>query len=293
VKTAFLFPGQGAELLGMGGTLLEREGPVRKLLGRASRALGIDLAAAVAKGAPVLHRTDVGQAALTAVCIGLAQELISAGQRPDAVAGHSLGELAAFCIAGCLEPEEAVDCALARGRLMAEAARRSPGGMAAVRIREEDLPALLDGSELQIAAHNAPEEWVLTGDRAALAAVARRFAAVPLAVAGPWHSRAMSGAQDEWRDALRQLRWRPPAIPLVANATGRFVVGEDPSELLAGQLTLPVRWAATLRTLAEAGVSSFCVVGPGRVLRGLCRANLGVAARVVISDGTAARPGPP
>jgi [acyl-carrier-protein] S-malonyltransferase len=289
VKQAFLFPGQGSEGPGMGGALLERPGPVRELLGRASHALGLDLAAAIARGSPALTRTDVSQPALTAVCIGIAQELAATGIHPEAVCGHSVGELAAFCVAGCLDPEEAVDCAVERGKLMAEAARRAPGGMAAVRVREDDLPAVLAAGAVELAAHNAPEEWVVSGGRAALAAVAARFPAVPLSVSGPWHSRAMAEAEARFRERLRIVRWRRPRIALVANATGDCVTDEELADLLAGQLTRPVRWATALRTLLQGGISSWRVVGPGRILRGLCRANLGPAARIIVSDGQPVR----
>jgi [acyl-carrier-protein] S-malonyltransferase len=289
VKQAFLFPGQGSEGPGMGGALLEPPGPTRELLGRASRALGLDLAAAIARASPALTRTDVSQPALTAVCVGIAQELAVTGVHPDAVCGHSVGELAAFCIAGCLDPEEAIDCAVERGKLMAEAARRAPGGMAAVRVRESELPEVLAAGGVELAAHNAPEEWVISGSRAALAAVAARFPVVPLSVSGPWHSRAMAEAEVRFRQRLQAVRWRRPRIPLVANATGAWVTNEDLAELLAGQLTRPVRWATTLRTLSQGGISSWRVVGPGRVLRGLCRANLGTTARVIVSDGQPVR----
>ena len=285
MKQAFLFPGQGSEVPGMGGALLERPGPVRDLLSRASKALGFDLAAAIARGAPSLARTEVSQPALAAVCIGSSLELAAGGVRPDAVCGHSVGELAAFCVAGCLEPEEAIDCAIDRGRLMGAAARRSPGGMCAVRVREAELPTVLAAADVELAAHNAPEEWVVTGGRAALAAVAARFPTVPLRVAGPWHSRAMAGAEAAFRERLRRVCWQRPRIPLAANATGAWVAHEDLADLLAGQLTHPVRWAGTLDTLARAGVTTWRVIGPARVLRGLCRANLGASARVIASEG--------
>lgn len=294
MKSAFLFPGQGSEAPGMGGALLSRPGPVRSLLDRVSRALGLNLVKAVACGDPALGRTEVSQPALVAVGIGVALELKGCGVRPDAVAGHSVGELAAFCVAGCLGPEDAIDCAVERGRLMGEAPRRSPGGMAALRVgAEEAVRAALElgarAGHVEIAAHNGPEEWVLTGDRAALAAVAARFPTAPLPVSGPWHSRAMAEAARAWRATLRRMRWNRPEVPIVANATGTFVDEDDDLvALLAGQLTQPVRWASSLRTLHEAGVTTWRVVGPGRVLRGLCRSNLGLAARVVIHDGAPA-----
>ncbi len=287
----FLFPGQGAESPGMGGASLRRPGPVRGLLERASAALRVDLVAIITRGDPALARTEVGQPALIAVSLGLALEQQAAGLIPTAVAGHSVGEIAAFCLAGCLAPEVAVDCVIERARLMAQAARQVQGGMAAVRVDSEaaanDAIALgLTAGKVELAAHNGPEEWVLTGDRRALAAIAVRFPTVPLPVSGPWHSQAMAEAGAQWRTTLEAAGLRPPRLPVVANADGGFVrPGADLVQLLAGQLTQPVRWAESLATLARAGATRWHVFGPGRVLRGLCRANLSTACAVQLHDG--------
>ncbi len=270
----------------MAGDALSRAGPVRTLIERASRALELDLESIIRRADPQLARTEVGQPALIAISLGLALET---NATPAATAGHSVGELAAFCLAGCLSPEDAIDCVVERSRLMAEAARKFPGTMAAVRARNEEEveQAIALGSQagtVELAAHNAPEEWVLTGDRAALAAITSRFATVQLPVTGPWHSRAMADAATKWRLCLERLSWSPPRIPVVANATGRFIrEGDDPIGLLVGQLTQPVRWAATLQTLAAAGITTWKIFGPGRVLRGLCRANLGTTAHVELN----------
>jgi [acyl-carrier-protein] S-malonyltransferase len=291
VKAAFLFPGQGSEAPCMGGEALRRPGPVRRLLAHASSGVGLDLEAIIARGDPALGRTEVCQPALIAVGIGLGLEVCARGAVPDFVAGHSVGEIAAFCVAGCLDPEEAIDCAIDRGRLMAEAARRRPGGMVALRVRtEEEVQwALEEGrraGSIAIAAHNSPAEWVLTGDRSALAAVAACRSIVVLPVGGPWHSPAMADAARAWRPRLDRIRWRRPLFPLVANATGRLVGDDDDLvELLVGQLTSPVRWAETMRTLGEAGVKAWHILGPGRVLRGLCRSNAGMAARIELHEG--------
>jgi [acyl-carrier-protein] S-malonyltransferase len=278
----------------MGGDSLDRPGPVRALLERAAAALQVDLVEAVREGGPQLMRTEVCQPALCAVGIGLALELLAAGQRADVVAGHSVGELAAVTVAGCLEPEEAMDCAVQRGLLMAEAARRAPGGMAALKVeREEEVEAAIAlgarAGPLELAAHNAPGEWVLTGAREALDAVAARYPTVRLPVAGPWHSRAMASAAERWRESLGKVRWRRPRIPVVTNAEGRFLAdGEDVGEVLARQLTAPVRWRASLQTMRAAEVTAWHVIGPARVLRGLCRLNLGSGTVVHVHEGRAA-----
>jgi len=285
VKTAFLFPGQGSEAPGMGGAALGSP-LARRLLARASAAVGVDVGEAIVRGTPALARTEVSQPGLVAVCLALCEDLQRDGVTPDVVAGHSVGELAAFCVAGYFTPEEAVDAAIERGRFMARAAKEHPGGMVALR-READARAAIAASAgaLELAAHNAPEEWVVTGERAALAAVGERYGGVRLPVAGPWHSRAMASAEAPWRAWLDAVPARAPRCAVVANAHGAFVGDERPVELLVGQLTRPVQWAATLATLTAAGVSDFRAIGPGRVLRGLVRANLGTRASVRIEDG--------
>ncbi|HVE83365.1 MAG TPA: ACP S-malonyltransferase [Myxococcales bacterium] len=295
MSTAFLFPGQGSESPGMGAALLRRSARTRQLLGRASRALDVDLEAAVARGHPLLRRTEALQPLLLAIGLGLSEELERGGTAPSAVAGHSVGELAAFCVAGCLAAEEAMDAAVQRGRLMADAARRHPGaGMAALRARAESevaaaVEAGMAAGPVGVAAHNSPDQWVLSGAGRALAAVAARFPTVPLPVSGPWHSELMADAERRWEDSLRLLRWRAPRVALVANRTGQ-VVGpeEDLPAPLAGQLTRPVRWADTLRTLAGLGVDAWHVLGPGKTLRALCRENLGLAVQVQVLDGAGA-----
>jgi len=293
VNEVFLFPGQGAECPGMGGGALQRPGPVRTLVERASGRLQLDLARIVARGDPLLARTEVGQPALVAISLGLALELEASGVVPWAVAGHSVGEVAAFSIAGCLAPEEAIDAVIERARLMAEAARRTPGSMAAVRVEAEAevSQALEVGQALgnvELAAHNGPAEWVLSGDRAALGAVASRFPTVPLPVSGAWHSRALAPVAPVWREMLRGLDWQPPRRILISNSRGRAVNPDDDLvELLVRQLTEPVRWAETLATLAGRP-ARWRIFGPGRVLRALCRSNLGPDVPVFLHAGDAA-----
>jgi len=276
----------------MGGEAVRRSGAVRTLVDRASHALGLDLASILVRGDRRLAQTEVAQPALVALSLGLALEAEARGVHPAAAAGHSAGEVAAFAFAGLLRPEEAIDCVVERARLMAAAAQRRPGTMAALLVKTEaEVKAALAigaaAGNVELAAHNGPSEWVLTGDRAALGRIAATFPTVALPVSGPWHSRAMAEAAMAWRRTLRSLDWRRARLPLVANATGRVVDAEDdPVELLAGQLTGPVLWAETMTTLATF-TTRWRVCGPGRVLRGLLRANLGAAVPVVLEDGSA------
>jgi [acyl-carrier-protein] S-malonyltransferase len=286
--TAWLFPGQGAEAAG---ALRVRPGPTADLVTRAGHALGVDLARIIATGEPRLGRTEIAQPALIAVCLGIAEELEGRGESPEVVAGHSLGELAAAATAGCLSAADAVDLAVERGLAMAEAARAHPGAMAAVRADDAAAlePLLAIGrarGRITVAAHNAPTQWVLSGDRAAIAAVGAATPATVLPTEGAWHSDAMAAAAERWLRALRGVRFQPPSRPLILNRTGRALgPGDDLAALLAGQLTRPIAWTATLRTAAERGATRFVAIGPGKALRGLCRETLGASCNVVVASG--------
>jgi [acyl-carrier-protein] S-malonyltransferase len=187
--------------------------------------------------------------------------------------------------------EDAVDLACLRGRLMAEAARRCPGGMIALRTSHEGTvhEALRDGRRagvIDIAARNSHDQWVLSGERAALAAVAARHTVTRLATHGPWHSSLMEPAREPFQAELRKLDPKRPQCLLVANATGRAMSdADDVPELIAGQLTRPVQWRDTLRTLSDVGIGEVIMIGPSRVLRGLCRENLTRAVRLRRATG--------
>lgn len=232
-------------------------------------------------GSGALDDTAVYQPVVTALCVGALLEVQARGLAPDVVAGHSLGELAACVAVGVLSPEAAVDVAATRGTVMARAAQRRPGGMVALGVssREAALEAakgVVALGRVELAAHNAADEWVLSGDWAALRALPARCSPVALATGGPWHSSAMEPAVAEYRVALRQALRGRPRLALVSNATGRPVgPGDDLVEQLAGQLTRPIEWAATLATLSGMAVERVVTIGPAKALRGLARRGLG------------------
>jgi [acyl-carrier-protein] S-malonyltransferase len=271
----------------MGGRTLLRSARVQRWLARASAVVGTDVAEAIERGLPALRRTEVIQPAITAVCLGLHEALLDHGVRPAFVAGHSLGEVAAFAAARVYDPEVAVELAAERGCVMAAAARGGRGGMSAIHVTTEDevRAALSLGARagcIELAAENGPGEWVVAGDEAALAAVAAAFPVVPLPVAGPWHSAAMAAAEDAFRRRLAGVELRAPRCGLVANRDGRLVSREaDLADLLAGQLTRRVVWSAVMRTLIALGTRTWVVLGPARGLRALVRRNVGRDARVL------------
>jgi [acyl-carrier-protein] S-malonyltransferase len=275
MRTAFLFPGQASGIVGMPSEWSRRSAHVRHLLDEASRRCGEPLSRIVSAAA--LARTSLFQPVLTALCAGIARELIGKGIRPDVVAGHSLGELAACATAGAMRAEDAVGVAVTRGRLMEREAARRPGGMLALapcdRATAED--AVLAGCSkgmASLAAHNAADRWVVAGEWAALQEIESRTSATRLAVAGPWHSPMMATAVTEYRDALRAAVTLPMSVPIVCNRSGGIV--DDAAalvELLAGQLTHYVRWADSMALLRSSGVTSVVVCGPGKALRHFVR----------------------
>ena len=187
----------------------------------------------------------------------------------DVVLGHSLGELAAVCVAGAFEPRVAVELAAQRGRLMAREAASCPGGLIAVRSRDV-------APTLELAAVNAPDEFILGGPEAQLP---RGHPRVP--VSGAWHTRAMTGALDDFRRALEAAKPQPLSLPLVRNLDGE--VTHDVNSLVE-QLVAPVQFVASLQRLETLGVDTLVILGPGLVLRGLVRRTLGTRLRVFTTE---------
>jgi [acyl-carrier-protein] S-malonyltransferase len=137
-----------------------------------------------------------------------------------------------------------------------------------------------------VAAHNAPTQWVVSGDRDAIAAIAAASPATVLPTEGAWHSEAMATAEQRWVRALRGVRLQAPHRPLILNRTGRALTpGDDLAGVLAGQLTRPIAWTEALRSLAKLGATRYVAIGPGKALRGLCRETLGVSCDVVVASG--------
>jgi len=291
MKLAFVFPGQGMQEPGMSAMLM-RGTPERTYL---ERAVGSDVSRALERGGPQLERTDVLQPTLVAASLAVASQLSHAGVHPHIVAGHSVGEIAALAVAGGISSEEAVDVAATRGRLMAREAGAHPGGMLALlQATEESAHAALAlGSRLgtvDLAAVNAPDQWVLSGETRPLEAIAAQFSSYRLPVAGAWHSKLMAGALPELLRGFQGLAIRPLRASLLLNRDGRPAVDVSTlPEILAGQLVRPVYWARTLATLHDLEVTDIVTVGPGRVLRGLIRKSLGDRVRIHMTEGDLGR----
>jgi [acyl-carrier-protein] S-malonyltransferase len=290
VRTAFLIPGQGAGTERDCAAWCARSERVRRLVEIAANEVSIPLPKLLAAAPQKLLPTEVLEPVHTALCLGIYDELLSRGIRPDAVAGHSLGEIAACAVAGSCSAECAIALAAERGRLMAREASKRPGGMvllSASTVETAEAAVAYSRSEgiVAIAAYNAPGQWLISGEWPSLRRLATRFPATPVPVAGAWHSDVLAGAVEEFREACRRVLGSPLRIPLVSNRTGLVVERtEDLPDLLAEQFTYPVLWTRTLSTLLGFGVAEWVTVGPGRALRVWLHLCVGPAATLHTSD---------
>ena len=287
-RTAFLFPGQGAQAVGMGAALCEASPAARELFARASAVLGYDLLAVCAAGpADRLNATDVSQPAIFVASLAALEHLRAT--EPDAAAdvvaaaGLSLGEYTALVFAGALSFADGLKVVKARGEAMQAAAEATPSGMIALLGPElaevESLVAEARAAgTLEIANYLCPGNTVVSGVRAAVERVEQLcrerggIKATRLSVAGAFHTAIMKPADAALAAALAGVELRPPAVPVWSNVDAR--PHTDPAEirdLLVRQVVSPVRWEDTTRGLLAAGVERFYEIGPGRVLAGLMK----------------------
>jgi len=291
MSRAFLFPGQGVNILPALEDWCRSSALVCALIDPVLNALHLSHDALFRHGGRELQSTGALQPLLTALSLGILAELREAGAAdPSWVAGHSLGELAALSAAGAVGAPDAVEIARIRGRLMGEANKASPGGMLALigcdrTLVNRAIHFGLGHGRIGLAARNAPDEWVLSGDEAALIAVCGRFPSVRLPVSGGFHGPSLTDAAQELEQELARFRFSRPRIGFVSSVTGRPLDhGTDMARHLAGQLTAPILWTDCLKFLADSGVNEFVTVGPGKILRGLLRKNFGTGVSVNGTD---------
>ena len=301
---AFVFPGQGSQTVGMGRALADASPAAVAVFAHADEALGEPISNLAFDGPEhQLNRTENAQPALLATSIAY---LVAASERAAAVgreipsprffAGHSMGQYSAMVAASALTLPDGIRLVRERGRLMQASGAGRDGAMAAVLgLDEAAIPQLVEEASAHgvfaVANRNSPGQVVVSGERAAIEAAAdiakelgaRKAIVLPVSVAA--HSPLMAEAADGMRRALRNVAFRDPAIPLLANADAQPITTADGARAeLVEHLTAGVDWVAAVERMAGAGVDTFIEVGPGRVLTGLIKRIAPDAAAIPLDD---------
>lgn len=283
-RTAYIFPGQGSQTVGMGRDLYETFAAAKAIINQADEVLKFPLSKLYFEGPEEeLRQTVNAQPALVTIgfaCLKAMQEAAGGNLPvPAFTAGHSLGEYTALAAAGVFDFATAVYLARERGRLMQEAGTKTTGGMVAVLGMEEAaLNEICRETETNIANYNSPGQLVISGAtenvaRAAELAKARGASrAVPLQVSGAFHSPLMKPAEEALRQIIAGMPFGDPSVPVIGNTTALpLTTAAEVKDELTRQLCHGVQWQRSVEYMAAQGVNNFVEIGPGKVLTGLVR----------------------
>jgi len=281
LRLAFVFPGQGAQYVGMGRDLAEHFTEAREIFERADEALGYSLSRVCFEGpGQELDRTEVTQPAILATSIAAFEVLKSEGILPYMAAGLSLGEYSALVAAGALDFESALNLVAKRGQIMQKAVAEGRGMMAAVvglepGVVEEACQVGSTYGVVNIANYNCPGQIVISGERTAVEKAMEHLRqaggkVVPLAVSVPSHCLLMKDAAMVLRQELDRVDWKEPSFPVISNVTACEIRSGEIKDLLAKQLFNPVLWEQSVAYISGR-VDYFVEVGPGKVLSALIK----------------------
>lgn len=279
-KLAFVFPGQGAQYIGMGKEFYEKEPAAKKVYDKASKVTGLDIPALCFEENDRLNITEYTQIAMLTTEIALYKVLMQQGIKPDVTAGLSLGEYAAVTASGIMSEEDAFRVIRQRGIFMQEAVPEG-GGMAAVLgLDNEVIEKICRETEgnVSVANYNCPGQIVITGEQQAVAdaseamkqAGAKRV--VPLNVSGPFHSSMLIPAGEKLEKVLESVELKNFKIPYVCNLMADYVTDtREIKFLLKMQISSPVKWQQSVERMLEQGVDTFVEIGPGKTLSSFIR----------------------
>lgn len=280
-KVAFMFPGQGAQYVGMGKDFYESFADSRAIYEQASKVLGFSMEELCFEENDKLDMTEYTQAAMVTTSIAILKQVEKAGIQADVTAGLSLGEYCALVAGGVMSFEDAVKVVRERGILMQDTVPVGQGAMAAVlafdQKRIEEICEETEGI-VTIANYNCPGQIVISGETESVKKASERLKeagakrVVPLNVSGPFHSMMLKEAEEKLLTVLEGIEVKDPAIPYVSNTIADFVTQkEQVKDLLGRQVYSSVRWQQSIEKMIEDGVDTFIEIGPGKTLSGFMR----------------------
>ena len=279
-KTAFIFPGQGAQKAGMGKDFYEKYDTAKKVFDSASKWLDLDMKALCFEENDKLDLTEYTQAALVTTCLAMEKVVEEMGLHPDVTAGLSLGEYCAIEAAGGMELCDAISPVRKRGILMQNTVPAGEGAMCAViSMAVEEIEKVIEPiADVSAANYNCPGQIVISGESKAVAeagealkeAGAKRV--LPLKVSGPFHSPMLKPAGEKLLDVLADVEVDDPTVPYVSNTTAEFITSKDEvMELRGRQVYSSVCWEQSIEKMIADGADTFVEMGPGRTLCGFMR----------------------
>ncbi len=279
-KTAFMFPGQGAQYVGMGRDFYEQIPVCKEMFELAGKASGLDVAALCFEENEKINITEYTQIAMLAAEVAMLKAAEEKGLKPDVTAGLSLGEYGALAASGVMSPEDVFKVVRKRGIYMQEAVPNGGAMVAVLGLETAAIERICEETPgmVTIANYNCPGQIVITGEeKAAQAAVEKLTKAgakrcVPLKVSGPFHSPLLTGAGEKLAKELENVEIHEIGIPYIANVTADYVTDKaQVKPLLQKQVSSSVKWQQTIERMIADGVDTFVEIGPGKTLSGFMR----------------------
>lgn len=279
-KIAFMFPGQGAQYIGMGKDFYDAVPESRRMFELASEASGLDVAALCFEENENINITEYTQIAMLAAEAAMLKAVEERGIKPDVTAGLSLGEYGALAASGVMSEADVFKVVRKRGLYMQEAVPTGGAMTAVLGLDADVIEKVCEETPgiVSIANYNCPGQIVITGEEAAVSKAAQALAqagakrCVPLKVSGPFHSKMLTGAGEKLGKVLADVEIREIEVPYLANVTADYVTDKGQvKELLEKQVSSSVRWQQTIERMLADGVDTFIEIGPGKTLSGFMR----------------------